>query len=91
MRGENIAIQIIDLALDNAAGIMQNMQKRLMLAMQIRKEMLRALGQAQHGAQMRHLCRSFLNRAVLLAQQLQIADILRRKSFHIFLFFLPAR
>ena len=90
MRGEDVAVQVVDLALDHAAGVMQDMQKRLMLAMQVRKEVLRALGQAKHGAQMRHFCRGFLNRAVLLAQQLEIANILRGKASHMLPFFLPA-
>ena len=59
---------------------MQDVQKRLVLAMQVREKMLRALGQAQHSAQVRHLRRSLLDGLVLLAQQLEIADILRRKT-----------
>ena len=87
MRGEDIAIQIIDLALDDAAGIVQDMQKCLMLAMEIRKEMLRALGQTKHGAQMRHFGGCFLNGMILLAQQFEITDILRSEIFQFFLFF----
>ena len=59
---------------------MQNMQEGGVLAVKIRKEMLGALGQAQHGAKMRHLGGRLLNGSILLAQQLQIADFLRRKT-----------
>ena len=59
---------------------MQNMQEGGVLAVKIRKEMLSALGQAQHGAKMRHLGGRLLNGSILLAQQLQIADFLRRKA-----------
>ena len=52
-----------------------------MLAVQVGEEVLRALGQAQHGAQMRHLRGGLLNGPVLLAQQVQIPDILRGKGF----------
>ena len=52
MRGEDIAVQVVDLLLDDAAGVVQDVQERLMLAVQIREKMLRALGQAQHRAQM---------------------------------------
>ena len=83
VRGEDVAVQIVDLLLDDAAGVVQDVQERLMLAVQIREKMLRALGQAQHRAQMRDLRGRLLNRSVLLAQQLEIADILRGKAFHV--------
>ena len=66
MTRKQVAIQIIDLALDDAAGVMQDMQKCRMLAVQIRKKMLCALRQAQNSAQMSNLGGCFLNRSVLL-------------------------
>ena len=86
VRGEDIAVQVVDLLLDDAAGVVQDVQERLMLAVQIREEMLRALGQTKHRAQMRDLRGRLLNCAVLLAQQLEIADILRGKAFHVLSF-----
>ena len=81
MAGKQVAIQVVDLALDDAAGVMQDMQERRMLAVQIREEMLCALRQAQNRAQMGDLSGRFLNRSVLLAQKLQISDLLRGISF----------
>ena len=73
--------KVIDLALDNAAGVMQNMQECRMFAMKIRKKMLRSLGQMQNRLKVRHLGRSFLDGSVLFSKQLQITDILRGERF----------
>ena len=70
MAGQDIAVQIVNLAFDHTAGVMQNMQKGGVLAVQIRKKMLCALRQAQNSAQMSNLGGCFLNRSELLTQKL---------------------
>ena len=79
MGGKQVAVQVVDLALDDAAGVMQDMQESLMLAMQIRKEMLRALGQVEDGLQVDDLRTGSLHRGILLCQKPQIVQLLGRK------------
>ena len=79
MTGQKVTVQIPDFALDDAAGVMQNMQECRMLAVQVGEKMLRALGQMQDRLQMCDLGRSLLYGSVLLAKQLQVSDVLRGK------------
>ena len=73
---------ILDLLADDPRAVVQYMEKRFILAMQIAHEMLDALGQAELRLQGDELFVDGLKRRILLSEQPQELVLLLRALFH---------
>ena len=77
--GDGGGVQVVHLLLDDAGAGVQNVEKGLVLPVEVGDEVLRALGQVQNGLEVDDLAAGRLYRGVLLGQELQIAQFFLRK------------
>ena len=78
--GHAIGKQFFQLFLDFTGGGVEDVQKRLMLAMNVRHKMFRPLGQVQNGLQTDDFRTRLLHRGKLLGKQAQIMQLLWGKG-----------